>query len=90
MTREEGCRRYQLPSDRQGDIIVIASGNMVLGTTEERHDLSELKEPLRSHGGLSAQRVPFIINRATPTLSKFRQLRNFDIFDAALNYALTE
>ena len=29
----------------------------------EKHDLSGLKEPLRSHGGLTEQEVPMIVNR---------------------------
>jgi phosphonoacetate hydrolase len=33
-----------------------------------RHDLSALEVPLRSHGGISEQRVPLILNRAIPGL----------------------
>ena len=36
---------------------------MTLGTSIDRHDLAALKEPLRSHGGLTEQEVPFIVNR---------------------------
>jgi phosphonoacetate hydrolase len=55
----------------------------VLGTSREKHDLSGLTEPLRSHGGLTEQVVPMIANRAV-TAPK-QQLRNFDVFDVALN-----
>jgi phosphonoacetate hydrolase len=87
LTRSEGCERFELPADRMGDIIVISNSNWVIGSAQERHDLSGLTEPLRSHGGLSEQRIPFILNRPTPDLPAARRLRNFDIFDVALNYA---
>ena len=87
VTRQDGCRRFELPPDRVGDVIVISRSNKVLGTSPERHDLSGLSEPLRSHGGLSEQKVPLIVNRATPGLSRYGRLRNFDIFDVALNLA---
>ena len=86
LDRASACERFQLPPDRIGDIVVISEANRTVGSRPERHDLSELKEPLRSHGGLSEQKVPFILNRPTPELADDRQLRNFDIFDAALNY----
>jgi phosphonoacetate hydrolase len=75
--------RFELPIDRIGDIVVISTRHKVLGTSAARHDLSGLTEPLRSHGGLTEQVVPIIVNRAVawPT----GQLRNFDVFDVALN-----
>ncbi len=85
--RSEGCRRFELPEDRMGDVVVVAGRNKVLGTRRERHDLSGLREPLRSHGGLCEQQVPLLLNRRTPTLARERRLRNFDAFDVALNYA---
>ena len=87
LTRAEACQRFELPADRVGDIIVISEPSWVLGSAPERHDLSRLTAPLRSHGGLSEQRIPFILNRPTPGLQAVKRLRNFDIFDAALNYA---
>ena len=88
VTREEGCRRFELPADRVGDIMVISHGTKVLGTSLDRHDLSALKEPLRSHGGMSEQTVPLLVNRRTPSLTPYRRLRNFDAFDVALNHAV--
>ena len=82
--REEGCRRFELPADRMGDVIAIAARHTVLGTSEARHDLSGLDAPLRSHGGLSEQRVPIVLNRPT-RLAPGAPLRNFDLFDIALN-----
>lgn len=86
VTRDEGCRRFELPPDRVGDILVLSRRNKVLGTSLERHDLSGLTEPLRSHGGMSEQKVPLIVNRRTPSLTPYRRLRNFDVFDVALNH----
>ncbi len=88
-TNREACARYGLPEDRVGDLVVISERNVALGTSEERHDLSGLTEPLRSHGGVTEQRVPLIMNRAAPTLTADRGLRNFDAFDLALNHAAT-
>src|SRR3954471_20120086 len=84
LSRSDACARFDLPPDRIGDIVVISTIHKVLGTTRERHDLSGLTEPLRSHGGLTEQVVPMIANRAV-TLAEGHQLRNFDIFDVALN-----
>jgi phosphonoacetate hydrolase len=84
VTRKDACARFELPADRIGDIVVISSRHKVLGTSEARHDLSGLTEPLRSHGGLTEERVPLIANRRI-TLPAGQALRNFDAFDVALN-----
>jgi phosphonoacetate hydrolase len=86
LTRPEACRRFELPEDRVGDVVVVSERHKALGSSPARHDLSGLTEPLRSHGGLSEQTVPFIINRPLAGLEAGRQLRNFDIFDVALNH----
>ena len=49
-TNADSCARYELPNDRIGDIIVVSIANKVLGTSPDRHDFSQFKEPLRSHG----------------------------------------
>jgi phosphonoacetate hydrolase len=87
LPREQAAQRFDLPPDRIGDLVVLAESATVLGTTATRHDLSALKVPLRSHGGLSEQRVPLIINRPLPGLDKHRRWRNFDAFDLVLNHA---
>ena len=84
VARVEACRRFELPEDRIGDIVVISGRHKVLGTSAERHDLSGLDEPLRSHGGLAEQRVPMLANRRL-RVPEGRRLRNFDVFDVALN-----
>jgi phosphonoacetate hydrolase len=82
--REEACRRFELPPDRIGDLVVVSGRHKVLGTAREKHDLSGLTEPLRSHGGLAEQTVPMIANRKVEVPAG-RTLRNFDVFDVALN-----
>ena len=83
--REEACGRFELPADRIGDIVVTSTMHKVLGTSRDRHDLSGLDEPLRSHGGLTEETVPMIVNRKV-SLPEGRRLRNFDVFDVALNH----
>ena len=78
--RKEACERFELPEDRIGDIVVISGENLTLGTSEHRQDLAALKEPLRSHGGLTEQEVPFIVNRVMADLPNKPDLRNFDAF----------
>nr|ACB13627.1 putative phosphonoacetate hydrolase protein [uncultured alpha proteobacterium 01-003886] len=79
VTKEEAVARFELPADRIGDIVMISTENMTIGTSESRHDLAALNEPLRSHGGLTEQEVPFIVNRVIDLPSK-PVLRNFDAF----------
>ena len=84
MTREAACAEFELPPDRLGDLVVISTRHVTLGTAPEKHDLSGLTEPLRSHGGLTEQRVPMISNRKLKIPAGHR-LRSFDAFWVALN-----
>lgn len=86
LDRAKGCARFELPEDRMGDIIVVSggsTGSKVIGTSRARHDLSGLNEPLRSHGGLTEQTIPVIVNRKTQNLPN--PLRNFDAFFIGCN-----
>ena len=86
LDRAQGCGRFDLPEDRMGDIMVLSggtTGSKVVGTSRARHDLSGLNEPLRSHGGLTEQTVPIIVNRKVENLPK--PLRNFDAFFIGCN-----
>jgi phosphonoacetate hydrolase len=84
LERAEACLRFDLPADRMGHLVVVSRHDVVIGTSADRHDLSGLDAPLRSHGGLSEQRVPFVLSRDVP-LPADAQLRNYDLFDVALN-----
>ena len=63
LPRAEACARFELPEDRVGDLVVVSERLTVIGTSRDRHDLSGLDAPLRSHGGVSEQQVPLIANR---------------------------
>jgi phosphonoacetate hydrolase len=89
LTRAEASERFELPGDRIGDLVVVSAREKVIGTSSDLHDLSGLDEPLRSHGGLSEQRVPMIAN-CKVELEPGHVLRNFDVFDVALNRVLLE
>ena len=87
-SREDAASFFELPPDRIGDLIVVSERSTVIGTAAARHDLSALDAPLRSHGGVSEQRVPLIVNRKLVGLDahRHRRWRNFDAFDLALNH----
>ncbi len=79
LTKTEAMSAFELPGDRIGDLVLVSGENICIGTSEHRHDLAALKEPLRSHGGLTEQEVPFIVNRKID-LPDAPTLRNFDAF----------
>ena len=85
-TRAVAAARFELPPDRLGDLVVVSERLYVLGTTPARHDLSGLDAPLRSHGGVSEQKVPLLFNRPLHDVPGGRRLRNFDVFDLAFNH----
>jgi phosphonoacetate hydrolase len=86
LDRATAARRFELPIDRIGDLVAVSSRDTVIGTSAGRHDLSGLDVPLRSHGGVSEQKVPLIFNRAVAV--EKRRLRNFDAFELALNHRI--
>jgi phosphonoacetate hydrolase len=89
LDRDAAAAEYELPYDREADLVVTGDRNTVLGSTVAEHDLAGLAgHRLRSHGGRSEQRVPFLLSQ--PLAGAYRdkakgRLRNFDIFDFALN-----
>ena len=89
LDRATVCMRYDLPSDREGDVAVLAEAGVVIGAAACEHDLSALRDArLRSHGGASEARVPFIIN--TPLNARYAEraiqgLKSYQIFDFAIN-----
>ena len=87
LTREQAVAAFELPGDRIGDLVVVSERSVVIGTSAAKHDLSGLDAPLRSHGGVSEQRVPLVVNRRIEGLDAERRWRNFDAFDLALNRA---
>lgn len=91
LTGGEACARHDLAPEMEGDVTVIARLGVALGARAAEHDLSGLAgERLRSHGGIAEQRVPFLVSAplAHAWCMAHSPLRNFDIFDAALNGAI--
>jgi len=89
LDRRAAAAEYELPYDREADLVVTGDPNTVLGASAAEHDLSALAgHRLRSHGGRGEQRVPFHVSH--PLTAEYREkgksrLRNFDIFDFVLN-----
>jgi phosphonoacetate hydrolase len=88
LSRSEAATRFELPVDRIGDLVIVSRQDTAIGTSQSRHDLSGLEVPLRSHGGLSEQRVPLLVNAQMRAQSAARRWRNFDAFDLGLNLAV--
>jgi phosphonoacetate hydrolase len=90
LDKEQVCKQFDLPIDREGDFAVFSARDTVVGARRQDHDLSQLAgHRLRSHGGLGEQKVPFLLSR--PLNAEYRerakasQMHNYDIFDFALN-----
>jgi phosphonoacetate hydrolase len=84
------ARLFDLPIDREGDVVVISDGDTCIGATPSAHDLSALGgHALRTHGGIAESRVPFILNYPLNEAYAKRAvrggLRSFHIFDFAIN-----
>jgi len=87
---KSASERYEMPIEREGDFIAIGDTYTAIGSRPDEHDLSGLNgHKLRSHGGLSEQPVPFMVskplNKKYLAIVEGRRIRNFDIFDFALN-----
>jgi phosphonoacetate hydrolase len=90
LDRANAAQQFELPFDREADFVVLGDANTAIGAARDGHDLSGLTgQRLRSHGGLGEQPVPFILSRPLTAqyrnLAATRRLRNFDIFEFALN-----
>jgi phosphonoacetate hydrolase len=89
LDKKTACRVHDLPADREADVVVISTANVCIGASEADHDLSGLAgHRLRTHGGVSEARVPFILSE--PLGDAYRRKaerspRSFEIFDFALN-----
>jgi phosphonoacetate hydrolase len=81
LTRSDAGARLDLPPDRIGDLVVTCTAAYALGTRRDEHDLTGLDAPLRSHGGLDEQVVPFITSFPLPPTQG--DLRNYDAWHTA-------
>ncbi len=90
LPREEACRRFDLPADREADVVVIGDAATVIGSRESEHDLSNLADArLRSHGAVAEAKVPFILSRRLNAVyaerARTQSLKSHYIFDFAIN-----
>ena len=88
--KSEACAVFDLPQDREGDVVVISDAGTALGASEVTHDLSTLGgSRLRSHGGISEKWVPFIISESLNSeydlRAKTTNLRSYEMFDYVIN-----
>ena len=90
LDRDTACRMFDMPPDREGDVAVISREEVCIGGSARNHDLSGLKgHRLRTHGGVSEAKVPFIVNRPLNDAYKAKAagmpLKSWQIFDYAIN-----
>jgi phosphonoacetate hydrolase len=90
--RETAARLFELPIDREGDVVVISDARTAIGITPSKHDISGLVgQRLRTHGGLAEAKVPFVLNYPLYEVYERRAarggLKNYHVFDYAINGA---
>ena len=90
LDKETVCRMFEMPPDREADVAVISRHDVCIGASAGNHDLSGLKgNRLRTHGGVSEAKVPFILNRplndAYKSKAAAEPLKSYQLFDYAIN-----
>jgi phosphonoacetate hydrolase len=88
--RSSAATEFELPADREGDVAVISEASACIGSTKAAHDLEGLKgHRLRTHGGVSERRVPFIvsepINDEYRSRAGSRTLKSHEVCDFTIN-----
>jgi phosphonoacetate hydrolase len=90
LDKETACRMFDMPLDREADVVVVSQANVCIGGTATQHNLDGLKgHRLRTHGGTSEAKVPVIVNRPLNAMFKSRlastELSSYQVFDLAIN-----
>jgi phosphonoacetate hydrolase len=90
LDKEAACRMFDMPPDRDADVVVVSQANVCIGGTARQHNLDGLKgHRLRTHGGTSEAKVPVIVNRPLNAMFKSRlastELKSYQVFDLAIN-----
>ena len=93
LDKETACRMFDMPADREADVAVVARHDVCIGASACNHDLSGLKgHRLRTHGGVSETKVPFILSRPLNDAYKAKAaslpLKSWQLFDYAINGTL--
>lgn len=86
-TGADAAATFEMPVETEGDLAVISTANYALGSRSDEHDLTMMNDHrLRTHGGLSEERIPLLRSEPLKTEAKADGWRNFDAFDVVLNY----
>jgi phosphonoacetate hydrolase len=90
LDKDTVCRMFDMPHDREADVAVVARHDVCIGGSAVNHDLTGLKgNRLRTHGGTSEAKVPFILNRplndAYRAKAASEPLKSYQLFDYAIN-----
>ena len=93
LDKATACRMFDMPPDREADVAVVSRHDVCIGASAGNHDLSGLKgNRLRTHGGVSEAKVPFILNRPLNDAYKAKAasepLKSYQLFDYAINGTL--
>ncbi|MBK7260740.1 MAG: phosphonoacetate hydrolase [Rubrivivax sp.] len=93
LDKATACRMFDLPADREADVAVVSRHDVCIGASAVNHDLTGLKgNRLRTHGGTSETKVPFILNRplndAYKAKAASQPLKSWQLFDYAINGTL--
>ncbi len=92
--KASAARIFGLPSDREGDVVVISEAGACVGAAETDHDLSGLEgHRLRTHGGVAESKVPFILSEPLNddywARAAGQTLRSHNIFEFTINGTLS-
>jgi len=90
LDKATACKVHDLPPDREADVVVIATADACVGASEADHDLSGLEgHRLRTHGGVSEAKVPFILSKPLNDDYKLKAgvsvPKSYQIFEYAIN-----
>jgi phosphonoacetate hydrolase len=90
LDKETACRMFDMPPDREADVVVVSRADVCIGGSQKQHELEGLKgHRLRTHGGTSEAKVPLILNYPLNAEYKKRiastQLKSYQVFDLAIN-----
>ena len=90
--KETACRTFDLPADREADVVVISNADVCVGGLAADHDLSGLEgHRLRTHGGVTEAKVPFVVSHPLNDAYRLKAaatiLKSYQIFEFALNGA---
>lgn len=88
--KASAVKTFDLPADREGDVVVIGEAGVCIGAAESDHDLTGLEgHRLRTHGGVSESKVPFLLSE--PLNDDYwartvgQTLRSHNIFEYTIN-----